>query len=184
MNSGSLELEMHTRLGVLFTKHNDWLQAVSYNLAKNKTVSQDLVQDLYVYLAEKKNSKLFFQDSFNLLYCHNFLRSRWINLIKRENKKVYPIQWKETEDTPYDKEGDIHNQEVYDAIKKEIHDLQQTSMWSSAKIYELYTFGDKTMEELSGEIGISKSTTFLNVKKVKQHIKDKFKDKYNNDGIS
>lgn len=179
MHSGSLEVEIQTRLGVLFTKHDDWLQAVSYNLANNKSVSEDLVQDLYLYLAEKKNPKLFFQDSFNLLYCHNFLRSRWINLIKRENKKVYPQKWRDEEDVIYDKEGDINNQELFDAIKEEIKKLQGTPMWSSAKIYELYTFSDKTMEELSKDIGISKSTTFLNVKKIKQHLKNKFNDKYN-----
>lgn len=183
MYSGSLEIEIEKRLGVLFTKHNDWLQAVSYNLANNKTVSEDLVQDLYLYLAEKRNPKLFFQDSFNLLYCHNFLRSRWINLVKRENKKVYPDKWKDVEDEPYDLQEDINNQETFDAIKKEIRDLQKTTMWSSAKIYELYTFGDKTMEELSQDIGISKSTTFLNVKKIKEHLKDKFKDKYDNDDL-
>ena len=51
-------------------------------------------------------------------------------------------------------------------------------MWSSAKIYELYTFGDKTMEKLSDEIGISKSTTFLNVKKIKKHLKDNIKNPF------
>ena len=120
MYSGSLELEIQTRLGVLFTKHDDWLQAVSYNLANNKSVSQDLVQDLYLYLAEKKNPKLFFQDSFNLLYCHNFLRSRWINLVKRENKKVYPQKWRDAEDIPYDTESDKNNQELFELIKEEI----------------------------------------------------------------
>lgn len=179
MYSGSLEIEINKRLGVLFEKHNDWLNAVSYNLSNNKSVAEDLVQDLYVYLAEKKNPKLFFQDSFNLLYCHNFLRSRFINLVKRENKKVYPTTWKDIEDVPYDIDSDINLQETFEEIKGEIDRLQKTSMWSSAKIYELYVFGDKTMEELSQDIGISKSTTFLNVKKIKQHLKDKFKDKYN-----
>ena len=179
MHSGSLDYEIHSRLNILYTKHGDWLNAVSYNLTKNKPVAEDLVQELYLYLGEKKNPKLFFQDSFNLLYCHNFLRSRWINLVKRENKKVYPNKWRDTEDVPYDTDKDINLQETYELIKQEIKDLQKTSMWSSAKIFELYTFGDKTMEELSEDIGISKSTTFLNVKKVKQHLKNKFKDKYN-----
>ena len=178
MHSGSLDYEIHSRLNILYTKHGDWLNAVSYNLTKNKPVAEDLVQELYLYLGEKKNRKLFFQDSFNLLYCHNFLRSRWINLVKRENKKVYPTKWRDEEDVPYDTDKDINIQETFDAIKKEIKDLQKTSMWSSAKIYELYVFGDKTMEELSEDIGISKSTTFLNVKKIKQHLKNKFKDKY------
>ena len=181
MNSGSLEIEINKRLGVLYTKHNDWLQAVSYNIANNKTVSEDLVQELYLYLAEKKNPKIFFQDSFNLLYCHNFIRSRWINLIKRENKNIYPTNWRDEEDTIYDTEKDLQNQELYDDIIKEIQELQKTGMWSSAKIYEMYTFGDKTMEQLSQDIGISKSTTFLNVKKIKEHLKNKFKDKYNED---
>lgn len=178
MHSGSLDNEIHLRLGKLYTKHGDWLNAVSYNLTKNKPVAEDLVQELYLYLGEKKNPKLFFQDSFNLLYCHNFLRSRWINLVKRENKKVYPTKWRDTEDVPYNKDKDINIQETFDLIRKEIKELQNTSMWSSAKIFELYTFGDKTMEELSEDIGISKSTTFLNVKKIKQHLKDKFKDRY------
>ncbi len=45
-------------------------------------------------------------------------------------------------------------------------------MWSSARLYELYAFADITMEELSKEIGISKSTTFLNIKKIKEHLKE------------
>lgn len=175
--SGSIEIEINHRLGILYQKHHDWLNAVSYNLTNNKPVAEDLVQELYLYLAEKKNDKLFYQDSFNLLYCHNFLRSRWINLVKRENKNVYPDKWKDVEDTPYDTEKDLSQQELFEEIKKEIENLQKTNMWSSAKIYELYTFSDKTMEELSNEIGISKSTTFLNVKKIKQHLKDKFNDK-------
>jgi RNA polymerase sigma factor (sigma-70 family) len=175
MLSGSLEHNIHTRLSILYSKHNDWLNAASYNLTNNKAVAEDLVQELYLYLAEKKNDKLFYQDSFNLLYCYNFLRSRWLNLIKRENKKVYPQKWRDVEDTPYDIESDINQQKLYEDVKKEIDRLQKTNMWSSAKIYELYAFGDKTMEELSKEIGISKSTTFLNVKKVKQHLNNKFK---------
>jgi DNA-directed RNA polymerase specialized sigma24 family protein len=178
MDSGSLDIEINQRLGILYSKHNDWLNAVSYNLCKNKDVSQDLVQELYLYLAEKKNIKLFFNDSFNLLYCHSFLSSRWINLVKRENKKVYPVSWKDTEDIPYNTDNDNQLQRAYDAIKGELDKLQSTSMWSSAKIYELYTFGDKTMEKLSDEIGISKSTTFLNVKKIKKHLKDNIKNPF------
>lgn len=182
MISGSIEIDVENnqRLGVLYTKHSDWLNAVAYNLAQNKGVAEDLVQELYLYLAEKKNHKLFFNDSFNLLYCHNFLRSRFINLVKRENKSVYPNKWKDTEDERYDVDTDLHNQKIYDDIKKEIDELQKTPMWSSAKIYQLYAFGNKTMEELSEEIGISKSTTFLNVKKVKQHLRAKFTKRYNN----
>jgi hypothetical protein len=39
----------------------------------------------------------------------------------------------------------------------------------------MYQFSDKTMEELSTDVGISKSTTFLNVKKIKQHLQEVIK---------
>ena len=85
IESGSIE-EVNKRLTVLYTKHNKWLYACAYNQSKDKRVSEDLVQELYLYLGTKRNPKLFFNDSFNLLYCHNFIRSRYINYIKRENK--------------------------------------------------------------------------------------------------
>ena len=56
-------------------------------------------------------------------------------------------------------------------IKQELDTLKSTKMWTSAKLYELYAFSELTMEELSNEVGISKSTVFLNIKKVKQHLK-------------
>lgn len=171
MNSGSLEYEINQRLKVLYENHHDWLSAVSYNLSKNKDVSQDLVQELYLYLLEKQNPKLFFNDSFNLLYCHNFLSSRWINLVKRENKNIYPTSWRDKEDIPYDLDSDVKLEESFLELKEELQRMGRNKGWASVKIYELYSFSDKTMEQLSHDIGISKSTTFLNVKKVKQHLK-------------
>ena len=179
MYSGSLQGEINHRLTILYERHHDWLSAVSYNLSKNKDVAEDLVQELYVYLLEKQNPKLFFNDSFNLLYCHNFLSSRWINLVKRENKNVYPHSWKDTEDVAYDTESDIKLEESYQELKDELTKLGKSKGWASVKIYELYTFSDKTMEQLSEEIGISKSTTFLNVKKVKQHLKNNINNPFN-----
>jgi len=46
-------------------------------------------------------------------------------------------------------------------------------MWGSARLAELYLFNDEmTLDKLSKEIGISKSTSFLNVRKIKQHIRN------------
>tara|TARA_B100000497_G_scaffold116204_1_gene140399 strand:- start:925 stop:1491 length:567 start_codon:yes stop_codon:yes gene_type:complete len=164
--------EVNKRLTVLHTKHNKWLMACAYNQSKNKTVSEDLVQELYLYLGERRNPKLFYRDSFNLLYCHNFIRSRYINWIKRENKS------KPLNDVKIDKESEVYNTEydkrleqAYDMIKDELANLSKTKMWPSAKLYQLYAFSDITMEELSKLIGISKSTTFLNIKKIKLHLK-------------
>lgn len=182
IDSGSLQKEVHERLGVLYNNHHQWLTAVAYNKSKDKQLSQDLVQDLYVYLAEKQNPKVFFNDSFNLLYCYNFLSSRFINYIKRKNKTTNIVNTEQLDkpiDT-YNVQEDKRLEHAYDCIKKELDTLKSSRMWSSAKLYELYAFSDLTMEELSSEVGISKSTTFLNIKKIKLYLKDKidnpFKD--------
>tara|TARA_R110000772_G_scaffold18956_1_gene53370 strand:- start:850 stop:1422 length:573 start_codon:yes stop_codon:yes gene_type:complete len=175
IDSGSIDIEINKRLGILYTNHNQWLLAVAYNKSKCKQVSQDLVQDLYVYLAEKKNPKIFFNDSFNLLYCYNFLSSRFINYIKRQNKNLYldifENEWRDKEDNVYDVEADKQLEHAYDTIKKELDLMKTTRMWPSAKIYELYAFSDLTMEQLSNNIDVSKSTVFLNIKKIKLHLK-------------
>ena len=64
-------------------------------------------------------------------------------------------------------------------IKQELDRLSKTRMWSSSKLYELYAFSDVTMEELSKKIGISKSTTFLNIKKIKEHLKQVIENPFN-----
>lgn len=177
MISGSIELELEitNRLGTLYIKHHDWLKSVAYNLSKNHEVSDDLVQELYVYLGEKKNPKLFFLDSFNLKYCHAFLSSRYLNLVKREGKNVYVERWRDTSEEEYNLEWDNELERFEEDVKRELQRLSTTSMWSSAKLFEMYQFSDKTMEELSDDIGISKSTTFLNVKKIKEHLKKTIK---------
>ena len=167
----STQIENTERLGVLYTKHHDWLIASAYNQAQDLQTAQDLVQELYLYLGEKNNKKLYYNDSFNLLYCHNFIRTRFINYIKRQNKNVYPSQWKDTPNEEYDIESDLRLDFAYDKLKEELKNLQQTKMWSSAKLFELYYFADITMDELSKKIGISKSTTFLNIKKIREHLK-------------
>lgn len=172
IDSGSLHIEINKRLGVLYKNHHSWLTAVAYNKSKDKQLSQDLVQDLYVYLGEKQNPKIFFNDSFNLLYCYNFISSRFINYIKRENKTTYQNEWSDKPDNVYNVEEDKRLQHAYDCIKKELDTLKSSRMWSSAKLYELYAFSDLTMEELSSEVGISKSTVFLNIKKIKVHLKE------------
>ena len=182
--SGSVEnfeIETRTRLGVLYTKHHSWLMACSFNNTKDEQLAEDLVQELYLYLAQKNNPKLFYNDAYNLLYCHNFLKSRYINWIKRENRSTYLNDTHEVEDDIYDMESDNKLQTAYDTIIQELDRLKQTKMWSSAKLYEMYAFTDITMEELSKKINISKSTTFLNIRKIKEHLKELIDNPFQNE---
>ena len=55
-DSGSMQ-ENTQRLGVLYTKHHQWLLGTAYNISKKQEFAEDLVGELYCYLGEKVNPK-------------------------------------------------------------------------------------------------------------------------------
>jgi len=166
--------ENNKRLEVLYKKHDKWLRQVSWNICKDKNMVDDLVAELYLYLAEKKNEKIYYLDSFNLQYCRSFISSRFINRIKIENKFTNEVDDNRLEDD-YDTQFDRGIDDTLQQIKTFLKQKQKGPKWVSAKIAELYYFGDKkTIEGLASEIGVSKSTIFLHIKSVRNEIKDNF----------
>lgn len=162
------------RLEVLYKQHDGWLKAVAFNITKNKDTAEELVSELYLYLAEKCNPALYYLNSFNLMYCHSFIKSRFLNKIK-VNKRNTPLEedW-DTTDEAYDYDNDQRLEEAYDSVIDELKRLEkQPKVWASSKIYQMYAFDkDMTYERISEEIHISKSTAYLNCKKIKKHLKE------------
>jgi hypothetical protein len=182
-DSGSMQ-ENTQRLGVLYTKHHQWLLGTAYNISKKQEFAEDLVGELYCYLGEKVNPKLWAKDSFNILYCIQFIQSRFINKVKRDARIQYKgIITEEYSDVEYDIEYDERLEQCYDEVLREIESVQKTGMWVSAKLYKMYWVDepDETLEGISKKIGISNSTSFLHIKKMKQHLKDKLKNPFQND---
>ena len=176
----SVRIECNQRLEVLYIHSHEWLLKVAYNICKSRLESQELVQDLYLYLAEKCNPKLYYNNSYNLMYCMSFIRSRWINRNKRGKKMQYFGQiHSEDSDTEYDVELDQSIMDSYDAVMQEIQRLKRTKGFSSAMIYEIYWGGDDTLQEVADKIGISKSTVFTHLKKVRAHLKTVIKNPFN-----
>lgn len=173
MTAVEIQKENNRRLDILFRKKNDWLMASSYNITKDREAAEELVAELYSYIAERGNPNIWWgEDEYNMMYLHAFLKTRWINRIKQRDKNIQlPEKWDKI-DEEYDVDLDIRMQQSYDEIVAEITELQRTKMWSSARLAELYFFTpEMTLDKLSKDIGISKSTSFLNIKKIKQHIK-------------
>ena len=61
-------------------------------------------------------------------------------------------------------------QASFDNVMAELKRLESTKMWASSKIFQLYFFSDKTLDKVAADIKISKSTTYLAVKKIKEHL--------------
>lgn len=171
--SGSLEIECRTRLTNLYNESHNWLLQAAYKVTKNKLEAEDIISELYEYLHKKQNKKLFWGNSYNLLYCTKYIKHRFINKTKKLNRTSYVEEIFETneEDIPYDTERDIAIQKAYDDVLHELRRLETTKSWTQSKIFQLYFYSDKTLDEVANDIKISKSTVFLSVKKIRQHLK-------------
>jgi RNA polymerase sigma factor (sigma-70 family) len=173
--------ETINRLDILHRNHYNWLFSVGFKISKSSITTEDLIQELYVYLIERDDKELYYKDSFNLQYCRAFIMSRFYNLIKVENRWDVISDEYDKEEIPYNEEFDIKLDKAYKEVLDELNEMKKKKGWSSAMLAELYWFSEMTFDELSKEIGISKSTAFLNVRKVKQRLKEKLNNPFKND---
>lgn len=174
MISGSIELQIECgkRLEKLYETKHKWLLNEAKKLTKNREEAEDLVQELFEYLHLKCNPKLFYEDSYNIFYCNKFLHSRFMNKTKKLNKTIFLEKMKDKPDEDiYDEEFDKRLEDAHNQVIRELKDLQKTRMWTSARIFELYWMSDDTLDETAKKIGISKSTTFIAVKKIRKYLK-------------
>ena len=168
-----IQSENNKRLEILYRKSHGWLSAVAFNLAKDKEVADELVGELYLYLAEKCNPAIWYLDSFNLMYCHAFISSRFYNKIKAGKRNVSLSDSYDEVETEYDIDADEKIDNTYNQMVDELKRLERTRLWAPSKIYQMYAFdGEMTFEKLASELKLSKSTVYLNCKKIKKHLKD------------
>jgi hypothetical protein len=167
------------RVELLHIKHRTWLEKAAFNITKDVEESNDLISDLYIYLLDKGNPKIWFDDTFNLQYCRSFLMTRWINKVKINNR--YTNTEVDLEYEEYDTETDLRIQKAYDELINELNELEKTRLWASAKLAGMYWFSEDTLEGLSKKIGVSKSTMFLNVRKIREHLKNTLDNPFTED---
>jgi DNA-directed RNA polymerase specialized sigma24 family protein len=171
--SSSIEIECAKRLDTLYRQSHTWLVKVGYNITKNKQESEDLVMELYEYLHKKRNKKLFWGDSYNTMYCMSFLKHRWINKTKKLNRTTYIDEFYTNQpEEVYDIDRDIAMMNAHTAVMDEIQRLKKTRNFAPAMLWEMYWSSDDTLQQLADKIGISKSTAFINIKKIRKHLKE------------
>ena len=175
-----IQIENNKRLDTLHRCHHKWLLGAGFNITKNLETTKELISELYLYLANKPNPSLWYDSSFNLVYCRSFLHSRFINKVKRDKKSVSVKYYTDREDEEYDIEWDNRMEQAHQDVLTELNRLQGTKHWPGSKLSQLYFFGEFTLDGLAKEIGISKSTVFLQVKKIKGLLKENIDSPFNN----
>ncbi len=59
---------------------------------------------------------------------------------------------------------------AYNEVMQELERLKKTRGWASARLFELYWCSEDTLQEVADKIGISKSTVFIAIKKIRKHM--------------
>jgi hypothetical protein len=180
IDSGSIDIECSRRLSNLYIESHTWLIREAKKITKNKEEAEDLVQELFEYLHTKQNPKLWWGNtSYNLFYCNKFLHSRFMNKVRKLNRTTYvEVMPDREDDVPYDEERDLLLQRAHEQIVNQLKQLSITKQWPQAKIFELYWMSPDTLDEVSNKIGISKSTTFLAVKKIRKYLENTLDDPF------
>jgi DNA-directed RNA polymerase specialized sigma24 family protein len=166
--------ENKRRLENLYKESHGWLMAVAFNTSKDRDIANELVSELYLYLAEKVNPSIWWGvNSMNLMYCHAFIKTRFLNKIKVLQRLTTISPYYDTIDEEYDIEFDEKLDIAYNQTIEELKAMERTKNWPASKLYQMYAFNDEmTLDKLSREVKISKSTAFLQIKKAKKHLKE------------
>lgn len=172
--TGSLQEQCNQRLTNLYNQHHVWLLKCSYNICKSFVESEELCSDLYLYLAKECREKIWYSNSYNLIYCQRFLHHRWLNRVGKLKRYQYrgDMMVYDTHSEEYNVDRDNDVMEAYDKVMQELKNLQTTRLWPQARLYELYWMSDKTLNKVASDIGISKSTTFLSIKRIRKHMQE------------
>lgn len=166
-------LELKKRIEILYKKHYIWLLQSAKNITKNQLEAEDLIGDLMIYLLENGTPKIYYKDGINTMYCYRYLQTRWINKIVKYNKikTSKNTNYQEPLDEVYPYEEDERIMESFDLVQEELQRLATTRDWPKVKLFQLYYDSDDTMLEVANKIGICKSTMFMNIKKIREHLK-------------
>tara|TARA_R110002020_G_scaffold1878_1_gene8604 strand:- start:9010 stop:9501 length:492 start_codon:yes stop_codon:yes gene_type:complete len=161
---------MRSLVELAFLKHKDWMNIVK-SFGCNPSLAEDVVQEMYIqiHLDIHKGLDISYKGDINHYYCYKVLRGIYLNIHKKEAKKIkiYLDQTKEikhTEETGIDEVEYAQNKEKVDNILSELY-------WYDRKVFEIIASG-KSVASLSRDTSISYISLYNTYRTTKKFIKD------------
>ena len=173
----------------LSKRNDEWIK-IAYSICKDKHLSKDLVQKMYMrmrkYITDpekiKKDGKI------NSLYVYVTIKNLFYQYKNKKNKNKF-IEYKDFDSydesntyefntdytSSYEDDVDILNMEkankiIMDNIENEI----KTWHWYDEKLFRLYYFTNKSFRQIASETKISLTSIYNSCKNYKEIIENKF----------
>lgn len=155
-------------------KHHNELIALAVVFSKQD--AEDIIQDVYIKVSlYAKEDKLFINDKLNKHYLFIIIRNVYITNYHKKNH---------TEDiTNFEIEyNDFNELEEIDWFNFMTKCKAEVDSWDiyDKKLFSLYRDSGMSMQEISNETKISKTSIFHSLKEHKRKLKDLFQNDYNN----
>ena len=173
----------------LSKRNDEWIK-IAYSICKDKHLSKDLVQKMYMRMRKyitapekiKKDGKI------NSLYVYVTIKNLFYQYKNKKNKNKF-IEYKDFDSydesntyefntdytSSYEDDVDILNMEkankiIMDNIESEI----KTWHWYDEKLFRLYYFTNKSLRQIASETKISLTSIYNSCKNYKEIIENKF----------
>ncbi|MFA8449434.1 MAG: RNA polymerase sigma-70 factor [Bacteroidales bacterium] len=147
------------------------LVAVAYVYTRDMAVSEDIVQDLFLNLWEKKQGENYHTSLKSYLFIA--VKNRCLNYLRKEGRKRDYI--KSTKSTTSEELAcSLELKDTQSILDKSLKQLPE----KSRKIFLLNRFSDKSYQEIADDLEISKKTVEFHISKVLKCLREVFKTNY------
>ncbi|WP_108868261.1 RNA polymerase sigma factor [Aquimarina aquimarini] len=151
----------------LFSTYYNWLCNYIFKLSNDHSLSEDIVQETFIYIWEKRNTLLITTSLKSYLFksCYN----RFLQHIKKEKRKsdsLEKIQWDLIFETYFEKET------RYEIRLKKINSLIKKLPPRCKEIFIKSKFEKKKYKEIALELGISIKTVEVQISKALSFLKE------------
>ena len=157
------------------------LKEVAHNIAGNARDGDDALQELMVWIFEMPEEKLnkIYDGGGLLWYC---IRSLSLMLNSKNSRYYYKyrkfyelvdsnIQVGNVRDVSHD------NQTAKYKLLQDIDDIVEDLYWYDKELFKLYYYSGNTLHGLAEQTGISRTSIFNTIKRVKEYIKKEINGK-------
>ena len=173
---------MCRELELLALKHDKWISLVE-SLGCNKSYAEDVVQDAYIRVFEyvQKGTNIDYgDDDVNDFYMYMTLRAIYINGQKKKKVLLYePIDTDKLNDVLNklkDEYSDVEMEGAYERLINKI--FVEVNSWDFYKrnIFIAYFTSELSLDKLSAETGIGRSSLYNSIRKYREVIDDMFRE--------
>jgi RNA polymerase sigma factor (sigma-70 family) len=170
----------------LSKRNDEWIK-IALSICKDKTLANDLVQEMYLRIEKyvKDPERITTNDKISSLYIYVTIRNLYF---KHQNNKKRKILYEYKDYDSFDDndvfnndtdsiENDLELLEMEKAHKKIMEKILQeisTWHWYDEKLFKLYFFTDKSLRTIASETRISLTSIYNSCKNYKEILIEKF----------